>query len=76
MFGREATKEEIKVYNKVEEVVRSMNDDEFGKFVEVISERVFDYKNQKSIYNKAYRTAKKYGLTLDEVETWYCIDEY
>lgn len=75
MFTREATKEEIKVYNKVEEVIRSMNDEEFDKFIETISARVFDYKNQKSIYNKAYRTAKKYGLTLAEVETWYCMDE-
>lgn len=75
MFGREATKEEIKVYNKVKEVVCSMNDDELDKFIEAIGARVFDYKNQKSIYNRAYRTVKKYGLTLDEAETWYCMDE-
>ena len=75
MFGREATKEEIKVYNKVEEVIRLMDEEEFEKFIEVISARVFDYKNQKSVYNKAYRMAKKYGFTLNEVETWYCMDE-
>lgn len=71
----EATNEEVKVYNKVEAVVKEMTDEEFENFVEVISLRVFDYKSDKAIYNKAYRLAKKFGLTLNEAETWYCIDE-
>ena len=72
---REATKEEMKKYNKVEAVVKAMTDDEFDKFVEVIGERVFDWTSNKAVYNKAYRLAKKYGLTMEEVETWYCIDD-
>ena len=73
---REATKEEIKMYNKVEEVIKTMTEEEFENFVEVISKRVFDYKNEKAVYNKAYRLVKKYGLTMKEAENWYCIDEY
>lgn len=74
MLGREATTEEIKVYNKVNEIVNAMEDEEFDQFVEIISERVFDWENDKKVYNKAYRTAKKYGLTLNEAITWYCMD--
>lgn len=71
---REATNEEVKVYNKVEAIVANMTEEEFENFVEVISKRVFDYKYDKAVYNKAYRLAKKYGITLNEAETWYCID--
>ena len=74
MLGREATTEEIKVYNKVNEIVNAMEDEEFDQFVEIISERVFDWENDKKVYNRAYRTAKKYGLTLNEAITWYCMD--
>lgn len=71
---REATKEEVKVYNKVEAIIANMTEEEFNHFVETIGERVFDYKYDKAVYNKAYRLAKKYGITLNEAETWYCID--
>lgn len=71
---REATKEEVKVFNKVEAIIANMTEEEFENFVEVISKRVFDYKSDKAVYNKAYRLAKKYGITLNEAETWYCID--
>ena len=73
-FRRECTNKEIEIYNKVEKVVKTMTNDEFTTFIDVISKRVFDYTANKSIYNKAYRMAKKYGLVLNEVETWYCID--
>lgn len=71
---REATNEEVKVYNKVEAIIANMTEEEFENFVEVIGKRVFDYKCDKAVYNKAYRLAKKYEITLNEAETWYCID--
>ena len=72
---REATQAEVKVYNKVNAIVNAMDEMEFENFLEVISLRVYDYTYSKSIYNRAYRLAKKYGLTLKEAETWYCLDD-
>lgn len=76
MFTRPCTEEEIRIYNKVEEVVKTMSHDEFATFIDVISLRVFDYKSDKSIYNRAWRMARKYGLKLSETEIWYCIDTF
>ena len=74
--AREATVEEVKVYNKVEEVLNTLTDEEYEKVIETVSERVFGMDNNKTTYNKVYRLAKKYGFTVEEMETWYCIDTY
>lgn len=76
LLTRPATNEEIKIYEEVEKVIKTMNHEEFAHFIDVVSRRFFDYTNDKKIYNKAYRIVKKYGLNLKDVETWYCIDEY
>ena len=68
------TKEEIKVYNKVDEIVNAMEDEEFDQFIEIISDKMFDWENDKKVNDRAYKVAKKYGLTLDEVTTWYSMD--
>lgn len=74
MYTREATDEEMRIYNKVNEITEQMDDEEFEQFLETVSERVFDWEHDKKVYNRAYRAAKKLGLTVVEVETWYCID--
>ena len=73
-FIREATSEEMAIYNKVEEVVNNLSDEEAERFTEIVSDRVWDYTTSKTIYNKVYNLGKKYGFTVAELETWYCID--
>ena len=71
---REANAEEMAIFNRVEAVTKEMDDDEYEHFYETIADRVFDWKREKAIYQRVYRLGKKYGFTVDELETWYCID--
>lgn len=71
---REATNEEMEIFNRVEAVTKEMDDDEYERFYETIGDRVFDWKREKAIYQRVYRLGKKYGFTVDELETWYCMD--
>ena len=74
---REATAEEMEIFNRVEAVTKTMDDDEYEHFYETIGDKVFytivkvPYK---TIYQRVYRLGKKYGFTVDELETWYCMD--
>ena len=71
---REATREEMHIYYRVEDVLDTLTEEEEARFIEIVGDRVFDYKRDKAIYNRVYRLGKKYGFTVDELETWYCID--
>ncbi len=76
---REATNEEMAIYEKVETILDTLTEEEEEDFIETVSNRVFrtfDKTTDKAIYNKVYRLGKKYGLTVEELETWYCIDAY
>ena len=76
-FTRKATDAEMDIFNRVETVFIEMDEDEAEHFTETISDRVFktfDRATDKAIYNRVYRLAKKYGFTVAELETWYCID--
>lgn len=76
---REATTEEMVIYEKVESILDTLSEEEEEQFVETVGDRVFrtfEEATDKAIYNKLYRLAKKYGLTVEECETWYCIDTY
>lgn len=74
---REAIVEEMAIYNRVEAVLNTLTDEETTNFIETVSDRVFrtfDKAIDKAIYQRVYRLGKKYGFTVDELETWYCID--
>lgn len=74
---REATAEEMAIYNRVEAVLDTLTDEETTNFIETVGDRVFrtfDKATDKAIYQRVYRLGKKYGFTVDELETWYCID--
>lgn len=74
---REATAEEMTIFNRVEAVTKTMTEEEFEHFYETIGDKVFHTivdAPYKTIYNRVYRLGKKYGFTVDELETWYCID--
>ena len=74
---REATNEEMAIFNRVEAVLNTLTEEEEAHFIETVGDRVFrtfDKATDKAIYNRVYRLGKKYGFTVDELETWYCID--
>lgn len=76
MFKRYATEEEIKVYKKVELAFENTDDDEFNEILERVSNFVYNYgQKRKETYNKCRPIAKKYNVTILELETWYCIDK-
>ena len=76
---REATDAEMAIYNRVEKVLDTMTKEEEAHFIETVGDRVFrtfDKAKDKAIYNRVYRLGKRYGFTVEELETWYCIDVY
>lgn len=74
---REATDAEMVIFNRVEAVLNTLTEEEEARFIETVGDRVFrtfDKATDKVIYNRVYRLGKKYGFTVEELETWYCID--
>ena len=74
---REATETEMTIFNRVEAVLNTLTEEEEAHFIETVGDRVFrtfDKATDKAIYNRVYRLGKKYGFTVEELETWYCID--
>lgn len=74
---REATNEEMAIFNRVEAVLDTLTEEQEAHFIETVGDRVFrtfDKATDKAIYNRVYRLGKKYGFTVEELETWYCID--
>ncbi len=74
---REATETEMAIFNRVETVLNTLTEEEETRFIETVGDRVFrtfDKATDKAIYNRVYRLGKKYGFTVEELETWYCID--
>lgn len=72
---RTATVNEVATYNKVENLLTT--DELFEKALEIVSDKVFNYNASltKLYYNRVYRFAKSLGLTVQEMETWYFIEE-
>ena len=74
---REATDAEMTIFNRVETVLNTLTEEEEAHFIETVGDRIFrtfDKATDKAIYNRVYRLGKKYGFTVEELETWYCID--
>ena len=77
-FTREATAEEIRDYELVEERTKDMDDGEFAEIVDMLGEYFLSYgAERKAAYNKVYRFAKKHqtdirtaGLKLIETDAW------
>lgn len=74
---REATDEEMAIYEAVNEVFYNLDDDEAERFTETVSNivfKTFDKATDRAYYQRAYRLGKKYGFTVNDLFTWYCID--
>lgn len=76
MYGRrEATAEEVKIYEMLNEKIENLPDAQFEEALEKISDFVWSYgKERKDAYNKLRRLAKKMNCKVTNFETWYCID--
>ena len=71
-FTREATAEEIRDYELVEERTKDMDDGEFAEIVDMLGEYFLSYgAERKAAYNKVYRFAKKLGVTVKVLDNWY-----
>ena len=69
---REATDAEMVIFNRVEAVLNTLTEEEEARFIETVGDRVFrtfDKATDKAIYNRVYRLGKKYGFTVEELET-------
>ena len=75
MFTREATMEEKAIYTKVDDVMVQMDDEVADALIETMGEYAFESgKIHKNAYDKLRRVAMKYGLTVNELMTWYYCD--
>lgn len=72
---RTATANEVAIYHKVENLLTT--EELFEKALDVVSDRVFNYNTSltKVYYNRVYRLAKSLGLTVQEMEIWYFVEE-
>ena len=72
-FGvRYATEEEVATFKKIEAL---LTDDDFEIAIDIIGDFACAYgQERRKAYNKAYRLAKKLGVTVEELEIWYFID--
>lgn len=71
-YTREATAEEIRDYELIEKLTADIDDEEFSAVVDILSKYFFNYgAERKAAYPKAYRFAKKLGVTVKALENWY-----
>lgn len=71
-FTREATAEEIRDYELVEELTKDMDDGEFMEVIDMLDEYFMNYGAERKIaYPKVYRFAKKLGVTVKTLDNWY-----
>lgn len=76
-FTREATAEEIAVYEIVNKYIMEISDEEWQKNLEKIADYVYEWKaaERKKFYNRLRGLAKRIGVSVKDLETWYCIDD-
>lgn len=74
---RLATPEEAHNYHIVESIMNAMDDEAFNTALEIISAYVFSFRKERKIaYSRAYRLAKRLGVTVRMLDDWYNVDEY
>ena len=72
MFGRIATKEEVKNARYIDSII---DVDEITDACEIIGDYVCSYgTDRKRNYNRVYRYGKKLGVTVAQLVDWYTTD--
>jgi len=76
-ISRPATTEEIRIYHLVNEYAYTLNDEDYSNFVDRISRYVFEWRKmeRRKAYQNVYRLARKAGVFVSDLVTWYCVDE-
>lgn len=73
---RMATLEEIRIYKIVNTYMNNLSDDNYFCISNMIGEYVFAYKKEerRRAYQALYRTARKIGVYVEDLATWYSMD--
>ena len=79
MYGnyvREATNEEVTTYKKIETIFNEDFDNErFERIIEAVGDYLLTWGiERRRNYSRVYGYAKRLGVTVEELVTWYCID--
>lgn len=76
-FVRSATAEEIAIYEKVEAILDTLSDDAVDALIEAIGDYAFSVGSpkKKELRESLARSAAELGVSVDELETWYWVDE-
>lgn len=75
-ISRQATIEEIRIYKMVQSYMDNLTDDDYFRICNLISDYVFEYKKEqrRKAYQALYRTARKVGVYVEDLATWYSMD--
>ncbi len=74
---RSATAEEIAIYEKVDAVLDALPTDAVDALIETIGDYAWSLNpaEKKKLRESLARSAAELGVSVDELETWYWIDE-
>lgn len=68
-------KEVITLWYEINEKMNALDDDEFTKVIEKIGNYVWEIYDRRPHANKLRPIAKKFGVTVADLEMWYCIED-
>lgn len=76
---RPATADEINSYDRIQAILDTLDDEIVSEIIDKVGELVFYCKPfaktpRSTLYSRVYRLAKRYGVTVHDFTTWYCID--
>ena len=70
---RYATPEEVKIYRKINSLLRE-DSDLFDRVNFAVNDLIFSYgEERKQKYRKVYYLANKLSVKVSELEIWYCV---
>lgn len=70
-----ASKEERAIYQKLNAQMNTLDDERVDKTMESIGAYIWaDSTERKRAYSKVYRIAKRFGVRVNDLVTWYCMD--
>ena len=74
---RSATAEEIAIHEKVETALDALSDEAVDALIEVIGDYVFSSNpaEEKKLRESLARSTAELGVSVDELVTWYWVDE-
>ena len=76
-INRPATVDEIRTYHIVNEYAETLNETEYSAFLDKVSLYAWAWNSdeRRKAYNALRSTAKRIGVTVADLGTWYCVEE-